>query len=114
MSRPALVPVDPKTAGWVSRLNANFAKLLDTPFPIYLAADSTALDANTAGLYTNCLAVLQTDYRIYRSNGTTWELYDAVLDYIADLDTGTATITTIKNAYNALLADMVAKGLMAA
>jgi hypothetical protein len=114
MSRPSLVAVDPTSSGWVSRLNANFAKLLDTPFPIYLAANSTALDVNNAGLYVNCLAVVETNHRIYRSNGTSWELYDKKLTHIANLNTGTATITDIKNAYNALLADMVAKGFMAA
>lgn len=113
MSRPSLVAIDVQNTGWVSRLNANFQKCLDYPFPICFPADETALDTFNPGLYAGCLAVLQSDYRIYKSNGTSWEIYDTILDYIADLDTGTATLADVRNAYNALLSDMQNKGLMA-
>lgn len=113
MARPARTPINALITGWVGRLNGNFQQFLEYPFPMYMAADITALNAKTASLYAGCLAIVQTDKRMYISNGSTWALYDKKLAYIAPLDTGTATITTIKNAYNSLLADMQSKGLMA-
>lgn len=114
MTRPSTVPVDAASTGWVGRLNSNFQKLIDLPVPLYMAADQTALDANNPGLYANCLAILQTDKRIYRSNGTAWVLYDTKLAFVAPVDTGTISFADLKTAYNNLLTDMRAKGLMAA
>jgi hypothetical protein len=113
MARPNTADIDATKTGWVATLNSNFEKVLDTPFPIYLAADLTALNANNASLYDNCFAILQTDSRLYISNGSFWILYDAKLDYIADLVPGVATVADIKNTYNSLIADMKAKGMMA-
>lgn len=112
MARPSRTPINVVSTGWVSRLNSEFQKLLEAPFPIYMAADTTALTAKTAGLFTNCLAVVQTDHRIYRSNGSAWILYDKKLNFIAQLNPASATITDVKNAYNSLLADMQSKGMM--
>lgn len=114
MARPELTDMDVTETGWVDVLNSNFELVLDAPFPMYLAADKATLDAITPALYVNCLALVATDSRIYISNGSAWLLYDAKLDFVADLDTGTSTITDIKNAYNTLLADMVSKGMMSA
>lgn len=115
MTRPTLNnPLNAASTGWVNRLNENFQKLLDAPFPIFLASDITALNTKNPGLYANCLAIVGTDKKIYRSNGTTWALYDVRLTCIAALDTGTATVASIKTAYNSLLTDMRSKGLMAA
>lgn len=113
MARPSTADIDVTTTGWVANLNSNFQKMLDTPFPIYLATDMSALNANNAALYNNCFALLQTDSRLYISNGTSWDLYDTKLDFIADLVPGSATIADIKNAYNSLLSDMQTKGMMA-
>ena len=113
MARPSTTAMDVTKTGWVATLNTNFAMVLDTPFPMYLATDKATLDAITPGLYENCFALVATDSRLYISDGSTWELYDAKLDYIADMNPGVSTITDIKNAYNALLADMKSKGMMA-
>jgi len=113
MSRPSTTTMDVTKSGWVSTLNTNFAMALDTPFPIYLATNKATLDAITPALYVNCFAIVATDSRLYKSNGSSWNLYDAKLDYIADMVPGTSTIADIKNAYNLLLADMQTKGLMA-
>lgn len=113
MARPALVLIDAQNSGWVSRLNVNFQKLLDLPFPIFFPADLTELDTYYPGLYAGCLAVLQSDYKIYKSNGATWQLYDTKLSFIANLNTGSCTLADIKNTYNSLLSDMRSKGMMA-
>ena len=114
MARPSIDPMDVTKPGWVATLNSNFAKILDTPFIIYLAPDKATLDAITPALYVDCFALVATDSRLYKSNGTAWVLYDIKLDFIADMNPGTSTITDIKNAYNNLLADMISKGMMAA
>lgn len=113
MTRPTQTLLNTSTTGWVARLNTMYQKIFDAPFPILQVADSTELNTFNPGLYASCLAIVQTDHRIYRSNGTAWVLYEPKLTFIADLDTGTSTITTIKNAFNGLLADMKTKGMMA-
>ncbi len=112
MARPTIADMDVTKTGWVAVLNSNLAKILDTPFPIYLPADKATLDALAPALYEGCFAIVATDSRLYISDGSTWELYDAKLDFIADMIPGTSTIADIKNAYNALLADMKSKGMM--
>lgn len=113
MSRPEIAEMCVTKSGWVTTLNSNFTKILDTPFPIYLAADTNALDDNNPALYVNCFAVVATDSRLYTSDGSSWNLYDIVLDFIADMNPGVSTIEDIKNTYNSLLADMQNKGMMA-
>ena len=105
--------MDVTKTGWVTTLNSNTTKILDTPFPIFLPADKATLDAITPALYTGCFAIVATDSRLYISDGSSWLLYDAKLDFIADMNPGVSTITDIKNAYNALLADMKSKNMMA-
>lgn len=113
MARPEIDDMDVTKAGWVATLNANTAKILDTPFPIFLPADKATLDAITPALYVGCFSIVATDNRLYISDGSTWELYDAKLDFIADMNPGVSTISEIKDAYNALLADMKSKNMMA-
>lgn len=113
MTRPTIADMDVTKTGWVATLNANTSKVLDTPFPIFLPADKATLDAITPALYVGCFAIVATDSRLYISDGSSWILYDAKLDFVTDLIPGTATITDIKNAYNTLLADMKSKGMMA-
>ncbi len=112
MSRPTIADMDVTKAGWLATLNSNFAIVIDTPIPLYLAADMTALDTNNPAKYTDCFAILQTDSRLYKSDGTSWLLYDAKLDFIADMNPGVSTIADIRTAYNALLADMKTKDMM--
>lgn len=113
MTRPTIADMDVTKTGWVATLNSNVAKILDTPFPIFLPANKAALDAITPALYVGCFAIVATDSRLYFSDGSTWELYDAKLNFVTDLVPGSATIEDIKNAYNALLADMISKNMMA-
>ena len=117
MSRPAPHnrPIASDTADWLNRLNENFSECIDEPFPTALYADATALTtAANPKLYKDCLALVGASgsTRLYISDGTTWNPYREQLIFIADLDTGTATLTDIKNAYNGLLSDMQAKGWM--
>jgi len=114
MTRPIIADMDVTQAGWVTTLNSNMAKILDTPFPIFLPADKATLDAIAPALYVGCFAIVETDSRIYISDGTTWNLYEAKLDFVADMVPGVSTIADIKNAYNAILADMISKGMMSA
>lgn len=117
MSRPSphTRALDASTAGWVSRMSENFSECMDEPFPMVLYADLTALDAAAnAKLFTDCLSLVGASgsARLYTSDGTNNEPYLSQLDFIADLDTGTATIADIRTAYNSLLTDMQAKGYM--
>ncbi len=112
MTRPTISDMDVTKTGWVDTINANFAKIFDAPFPVYLATDKATLDAINPGLYVNCIAIVATDSRLYLSDGTSWNLYDTKLDFVVDLVPGSATLADIKNAYNALLADMQSKGMM--
>ena len=107
MSRPALSDIDRTDSGWLTKVNANFEKLLDAPFPMDQEASTGALP--NAKLYKDCY-VLVGDV-LYQSDGTSWGTKQ--LNFIADLDTGTATVSDIKTAYNNLLADLQAKGWMA-
>jgi hypothetical protein len=117
MSRPAPQdnPIDSTTTDWVSRLNENFSAIIDEPFPMALYADVSALGtAADPKLYKDCLALVGASGSayLYISDGTSWSEYRAQLTYIADLDTGTATLDDIKTAYNDLLADMQTKEWM--
>lgn len=112
MGRPTIVPIDLTKTGWVGDLNDSFEKIFDAPFPIFLAANKGILDAIAPALYENCFAIVAIDRRIYISNGTIWSLYDSKLDFITDMNPGVSTITQIKDAYNGLLSDMQAKGMM--
>jgi len=113
MGRPTIDDIDFTKTGWVALLNAEFVKVFDGPFPVYLATDRATLDAISPALYENCIAIVATDSKIYLSNGTIWSLYDSKLDFIAGMNPGVSTIADIKDAYNALLADMKSKGMMA-
>lgn len=113
MARPTIAEMDVTKTGWVAVLNSNTAKILNAPFPIFLPANKATLDAITPALYVGCFAIVATDSRLYISDGSTWELYDAKLDFISDMNPGVSTIADIKNAYNALLADMKTKNMMA-
>jgi hypothetical protein len=107
MSRPSTEALESDKANWVSRLNSNFEKLLDTPFPMALVADSATL----ASTYNAKLGAVGSAV-LYKSDGAVWAEYKEQLTYIAPLDTGTATIPDIRTAYNGLLADLQAKGWM--
>lgn len=104
----AIETIDMTDAAWYSKLNSNFEKLLDLPFPIKTYADVSALTtAKNPKLYKDTFALV--GGVIYTSDGTAWEVYRELLTYIADLNTGTATVADVKNAFNGLLADMRSK-----
>lgn len=104
----ALDTIDMSDSAWWSKVNSNFSEILDLPFPIATYADTAALNtAKNPKLYKDCFALVSGV--IYTSNGTVWEIYREQLTSIAALDTGTATLTDIKNAFNSLLADMRTK-----
>lgn len=112
MARPSILPMDVTQSGWLDVLNTNFSTILDTPFPIYLAADLTALNLKNPKLYTNCLALLLTENKLYVSDGVSWNLYDVQLDFVPNLLTS-APLSELISAINDLMVDMRAKGLMA-
>lgn len=111
MSRPIIESLNSSLSDWVARLNRNFADCLSGPFPMGVFIDMAALDlAHPAGQYKDCFAII--DNVLYKSDGTSWVSYREPLVFVADLDTGTATVADVKNAYNALLADLRVKGYM--
>lgn len=111
MSRPTRIDLNPSESGWVSRFNSNSENLIDKPVPLVRYSSISALaSAKDARLNIGCLALVGSD--LYRSNGTAWEKYREVLNYIPDLTPGVSTVSDIKSAYNGLLADMVSKGWM--
>lgn len=117
MSRPAPHnrSLNSSSTGWVSRLNENFSECLDEPFPMAMYADVTALGtAADARLYSGCRALVGSSGSVveYTSDGTNWVPARTPLNFIADLDTGTATVADVRTAYNGLLADAQAKGWM--
>lgn len=115
MSRPALVPLASDTADWLSRLNDNFEKILDAPFPMVLHANVGALtSASNPKLFKGCFALVGAagSARLYSSDGTTWTEYLEQLPNIEALVPGSATIADIKTAYNNLIGDMQTKGWM--
>lgn len=116
MSRPTLVPVTSSITGWVARINDNFEKCIDEPFPIALFVDvGTLTTAARPKLFKDCLALVGVSgsARLYSSDGTTWTEYLEQLTFVAALVPGSATIADIKNAHNGILADMQLKGYMA-
>ena len=106
MARPSYTPVDRTTDGWQDEVNDNFDKVIDAP--LVLSEESVA--GFRASQYENCL-IMQSG-TMYISDGTVWKPYRQ-LEYIADLDRDTATLTDVRNAYNSLLADAKAKDMMA-
>ena len=97
--------IDMTDAAWYSKLNSNFEKLFDLPFPIATYADVSALTtAKNPKLYKDCFALIGS--LIHTSDGTTWEPYRETLTFIADLNPATATLGDIQTAYNNLLADL--------
>jgi hypothetical protein len=64
-----------------------------------------------ARLYEACIGVY--DGILYLSNGASWNQLDfGILDSMADLDTGTAILSDVTDAYNLLLEDLHTKGWM--
>ena len=115
MSRPTLEALNSSEAGWLARLNDNFEKIFDAPFPMVLHADVGALtSASNPKLFKDCFALVGASgsARLYSSDGTTWTEYLEQLDNIADLNPGTAILSDIVTAYNDLLADMILKEWM--
>lgn len=108
----AIQGISMSDAAWYSKLNSNFSLLFQKPYPVKTYADvGTLTAAKPPTLYKHCLAVIGSI--IYISDGTSWVVFRPHLTYVADLDTGTATITDIKNAFNGLLADMRTKKWLA-
>jgi len=111
MARPEQIPVNSSQTGWVANLNDSFEQMLDAPFPMAAYANSTVLaaDAN-ALLYESTFAVV--GHEMYKQTGVGWDFYREQLDYMADLNPGTATLSDIVDAYNDLIDDMQDKGWM--
>ena len=80
---------------------------------VYLDAPAGAIGFDEdARLFKDCVGVYSGD--LYVSDGAAWNRIPAdVLENIVALDTGTATLQEIQDAYNALLADLQVKGWMA-
>jgi hypothetical protein len=111
MSRPQRTPLDASSPGWVTRFNDLAESIVEAPLPLVQYASEGALNtAKDPRLNQDCLALVGSD--LYTSDGSSWSLYREQLTFVADLDTGTATVEDIKNAFNGVLADMQAKGWM--
>lgn len=103
-----LQDIEASDPDWYLKVNQNFTDIVDLPFPIVVYVDLAAINAaKNPKKYKHCFALVGD--LIYTSDGTSWVVYREQLTLIADLDTGTATIEDVKNAYNSLLADLRAK-----
>ena len=103
MSRPTLDLISREDPDWLTKLNANLVLLFDGPLPV--CDNPTAFNAKK---YEDCFGVLSGV--LYKSDGTSW--INSQLTNIPDLNPTTAILSDIVTAYNTLLADMQAKGLM--
>lgn len=112
MTRPTLDSISMIDSAWVSKINSNFYKLLNSPFPIApLTKTLTKFDQDPRA-FNGCFSVFEG--HLYTSNGSNWVLLGfEILNNIANLDPLTATVADIKTAYNTLLADLQAKSWMA-
>lgn len=112
MSRPVLETIERTDQDWLTKLNSNFEKLFDVPFPFAVVADLPTLTSTfNAKKYSGCMAVASGT--LYRSTGAIWEELREQLDFVADLNPGTVILSDIVTAYNDLLSDMQTKGWMA-
>jgi len=103
VSRPLLETIARTDPDWLDKVNANFEKLLEGPFPIIQTPQ-----VFNAKKYEDCFGVLAGV--LYYSDGTNW--LTRQLDNTPDLNPATATLPDIVTAYNTLLADMQLKGMM--
>ena len=111
MSRPSRKPTNASEAGWVGNINDNFAALMGTPAPLRVFTDEAELSTTfNPKLYWDCLA--NVSGVLYKSDGTDWVKYRTPVAFMADLDTGTATVADIRTAYNNLLSDLQSAGWM--
>lgn len=114
MARPTRNVIASGEAAWDIEADSNFALITETPFPVCLAADTTALQALApAANYDACLALVGTSSaaRLYISNGTAWVLYDAKAAYLAN--SAAVDVAGLATDFNALLAALKTAGLMA-
>lgn len=106
MSRPMLSTISRSDTDWLDRLNSNFEKLFDAPFPLNLEG------SELASKYDSCLSI-DSSQRLKVSNGTVWKEIREQLTPIADLNATTSTLSDLITAINNLLGDMKSKGWMA-
>lgn len=111
MARPTRNTIASGEAAWDGDVDNNFSLIFDTPFPMYLAANTGVLPA--ASSYEGCLALVGTsaNARLYISNGSAWSLYDPKAAYQAN--STAADAATMASDFNDLLAKLQAAGLMA-
>lgn len=111
MARPTRNVIASGEAAWDGEADSNFALFTEGPFPILLAANTGALPA--ASSYDACLALVGTTSaaRLYISNGTSWNLYDAKAAHLANSTASDAA--TMAADFNGLLTALQNAGLMA-
>ncbi|MCW8137305.1 MAG: hypothetical protein KIT58_00165 [Planctomycetota bacterium] len=115
MPRPETQDIAAGQSGWDGRINDNFDILTKAPMPPVAYADASELPA--ASGYVGCVAYLLDEERLVTSDGTNWVRHaaageiPAVMDHLAD---STASDTAgLVDDFNALLAELQAKGYMA-
>lgn len=111
MARPVRNVIASGEAAWDGEVDSNFSILTDGPFPMALYANVGALPV--ASSYDACLALVGTSSaaRMYKSNGTSWELYDAKAAYLAN--STAADAAALATDFNNLLTALKDAGLMA-
>ncbi len=112
MARPERNNIESGIAAWDGDVDRNFAIMLDSPFPIVVAATTSALLSGfPAASYDDCLALVLTDSRLYISTGSTWELYDRKSALVAD--STASNVSEMATDFNELLDALKASDLMA-
>jgi len=73
MSRPIIPSISSGVAGWDASITDIHATLTAAPFPIAFVADVATLDSTfPAGLYEDCIIMVQSPRGLYTSDGILW------------------------------------------
>ena len=112
MTRPERNVIASGEAAWDGEVDSNFSIITESPFPIVSVADLATLSSTfAASSYDDCFAHVQSDDRLYISNGTSWELYDRQAANVAD--SVAATVSQMASDHNDMLTALKNSSLMA-
>jgi len=113
MPRPSLESVNMSLAGWKDRINSNFQKLYGAPYPWGIMTQTVpGIFDQDPRLFDQCVGVF--GQLLYVSDGTAWvETDHEILDFIPDLNPGSAVLGDVLGAFNSLVGDLRTKSWIA-
>lgn len=111
MTRPTFDQIIMTDSQWYSKINSNFAKIFEAPFPLFQLTGASPTFNEKAALFQSCIAAY--DAEILISTGSAWETtVPQQLLSLSDLDKDTASVSTVASAYNLLRQELISKGWM--